>query len=159
MLLFGAETWVLAQKMEWALDIFKSRVNMSNTGKHPRRREDGSWDYLPLAEVLGEVGLEGIRTSVTRRQNTIEKYIVTRQILDLCERATRRPVARVSRRWWGQDGIDLEGVKKRVTETTTVSESESEEEADVELNEYSSGEKESQGASGLSGAEWSGANE
>ena len=56
--------------------------------------------YPPLAEALGEAGLEGIRKSVTRRQNMVAQYIVTRPILDLCERATRRPGVRVSRRWW-----------------------------------------------------------
>ena len=59
-------------------------------------------------------------------------------------------------RWWEQDGIDLEGAKKRAAWTTTISEPDSEEEADVELNGDSGGEEESQGASGLSGAEWSG---
>ena len=33
--------------------------------------------------------------------------------MDLCERSARRPGARVSRRMWEQDGIYLEGAKKR----------------------------------------------
>ena len=41
----------------------------------------------------------------------------------------------------------------------TVSESDSEVESDVELNEDLVGEEESQVASGLSGAEWSGSDE
>ena len=44
-----------------------------------------------------------------------------------------------------------------MAETTTISKSESEEEPDVESNEDSSREDESQGVSGLSVAEWSGA--
>ena len=63
--------------------------------------------------------------------------------MDLCERATRRPGARVSWQWWEQDGIDLEGVKKRAAETTRISDSESEEEVDVESNKDSGGEEES----------------
>ena len=51
----------------------------------------------------------------------------------------------------------MEGAKKRAEETTMISDSELEEEADVELNEDSGGEEESQGTIGLSGAEWSGA--
>ena len=95
-LLFGAEMWVLTQRMEKALDIFQYRVARRLTGKHPRRKTGGIWDYLPLAEALGEAGLEGIRKLVTRRQNTVAQYIAKQPILYLCEQATRRPGARVS---------------------------------------------------------------
>ena len=72
------------------------------------------------------------------------QYIATRPILDLCVRSARRPGARVSRWWWEQAGIDLEGAKKRAAEAATHSDS---------------GGEESSGASGSSGAEWSGAEE
>ena len=68
---------------------------------------------------MGEAGIEGIRKSFTRSQNTVVQYIATQLILDLCERATRRMGARVSRRWCEQYGIDLEGTKKRAAETKT----------------------------------------
>ena len=155
-LLFGAETWVLTQRVQKALDRFQSRVAMRLIRKQLRQRMDGSWDYLPLAEALGETGLDEIRKSVTRMHNTVAQYIATRPILDLCKRDTRRLGARVSQRLWEQDGIDLEGAKKRVTETTTRSEPDLEEELEVKSNGDSGGEEESQGASGSSGAEWSG---
>ena len=56
------------------------------------------------------------------------------------------------RRWQEQANIDLEGAKKRATEAATDSESESDSDSD-------SGREESSGVSGLSGAEWSGAEE
>ena len=88
----------------------------------------------------------------------VAQYIATRPILDLCERATRRPGARVSPRWWEQAGIDLEGARKRAAESTTRSETESEEESDGEPNGVAGGgEEESQGARGSSRVEWSGA--
>ena len=102
---------------------------------------------------MGEAGFEGIRKSVTQRQNTVTQYIAMQLILDLCERATWRPGARVSWRWWEQEGINLEGAKKRAAETTMILEWKSEEEVDVELNEDSGREEESQGASGSSGEE------
>ena len=107
---------------------------------------------------MGEAGFKGIIKSVTRRQNTDAQYIAMRLILDLCERSTQRPGAKVSRRWWEQAGIDLEGAKKREAEAATVSELES----DSESNADPGGEEESRGLSGLSGksgssgAEWSG---
>ena len=67
MLLFGAETWLLTPRMEWALDYFQNRVKPRITGRKPWRRGDGSWEYPHLAEAMGEVGFEGIRKLVTRR--------------------------------------------------------------------------------------------
>ena len=43
-LLFGAETWVLTQRTEKALDSFQYRVVRRLTGKQPRRKMDGNWD-------------------------------------------------------------------------------------------------------------------
>ena len=60
-----------------------------------------------------EAGFEGIRTYVKRRQNTVAEYIATRPILDLCERSAWRQGGWVSWQWWEQDGLDLEGTKKR----------------------------------------------
>ena len=145
-LLFGAKTWVLTPRIERALDSFHNRVAQRFTGSQPRRRGYGSWAYPTLEEAMGEAGFEGIRKSVTRRQNRVAQYIATRPILDLCERFTWRPGARVYRWWWEQAGIDLEGAKKRAAEETTDSDSESD-----------LGGEESSGASGWSVLEWSGA--
>ena len=105
---------------------------------------------------MGESGFEGIRKSITRRHNTVVQYIATQPILDLCDRDTPRPGARVYRRWWNQAGIDLEGAKKRAAEAATVSDSESDLDSDSELNADPGGEEESRGASRLSGEERSG---
>ena len=117
--MFGADMCVLALRMERALDSFQHRVAQRLTGRQPRRRGMGAG----LTRHWGEAGFEGIRKYVTRRQNTVAQYIATRPIMDLCERSTRRPGARVSRWWWEKAGMDLEGAKKRATEAETVSES------------------------------------
>ena len=116
MLLFGAETWVLIHRMERALSIFQHKVARRLFGRKPRRKGGGSWEYPSLEEVMVEAGFEGIGTYITRRQNTVAQYIATRPILDLCECFTRRPVARVYRRWWEQDALYLEVEKKRAAE-------------------------------------------
>ena len=124
-LMFGAETWVLTPRMEQALHSFKHRVARRLTGSHLKRRGDGSWAYPPLEEAMEETGFEGIRKFITRRQDTVAQYIATRPILDLYEQSVRRPGARVSRRWWEQAGIDVEGAKKRAAEAAMDSESDS----------------------------------
>ena len=43
-LLFRAETWVLAQRMERVVDSFQSRIARRITRKQPQQRTDGIWD-------------------------------------------------------------------------------------------------------------------
>ena len=103
-LLFGSETWVLTSRTEKDLDSFQSRVARTITGRQPRRGQNRIWIYPPLAGIMKETGMVGIRTSIIRRQNTVAQFIATRPILDLCKQATRRPGTRVPRRWWEQTG-------------------------------------------------------
>ena len=84
-LLFGAETWVLTSRIERDLDSFQHRVARQITGRKPRRRGGGRWAYPPLEEAMGEAGFEGLRKSITRRQNMVAQSIATQPILDLCE--------------------------------------------------------------------------
>ena len=63
----------------------------------------------------------------------VTQYIATRSILDLCEPTTQRRGARVSRRWWEQEGINLVAEKERVAESiATDSDSESDSEPAAE---------------------------
>ena len=59
---------------------------------------------------MSEVGVQEVETYAARRQNTVAQFIATRLIMDLCLAAARRPGARVSKRWWEQEGLDLEGI-------------------------------------------------
>ena len=95
-LLFGAETWVLTPRIERSLERFLHGDARQITRKQPRRGRDGEWTYPPLKEAIREAGFEGIRNSITRRQNTVAQYIAKQQIMDLCERATQRLGERVS---------------------------------------------------------------
>ena len=92
----------------------------------------------------------------------VAQYIGTRPILDLCERTTHRAGARVSHRWWDQEGIDLKAAKEWSSEalaTDSESESEVELEAEVEVEPEVGGEERSKssGVSGSSRVELSGA--
>ena len=102
---------MLTPRIERALESFMHGDARRITGKQPQRGGGGKCTYPPLKEAMQEAGFEGIRKAFTRRQNTVAQYIVTRPILDPCERATQRVEARVSRRWWDQEGIDLKPAK------------------------------------------------
>ena len=66
-LIFGAETWVLTEKMETTLDTFQGRVLQKLTGRHPRSGRDGKWYYMSLAGAMKEAGILWIWTSILRR--------------------------------------------------------------------------------------------
>ena len=58
-----------------------------------------------------EAILQEVKTYVSRRQNTVTQFIATRPIMDLCLAAEWRPGSRVAKRWWEQDGLDLEEMR------------------------------------------------
>ena len=55
-LLFEVDTWVLTPMMERALSIFQHKVARRLTGRQPRRRGGGNWDYPLLEEAMVEAG-------------------------------------------------------------------------------------------------------
>ena len=48
----------------------------------------------------------------------VAQYIVTRQILDLCEAAETKQGARVGIRWWEQMVLDMERARDMAATTT-----------------------------------------
>ena len=95
------------------LGEFHHRVARRLTRRQQCRGIDGRWRYTPLEEETEEAGLQELETYISRRKNTVEKFIEVRTIMDLGLEAERRPGSRVSRRWWEQEGLELEGVKER----------------------------------------------
>ena len=156
----------MTRKIESALDAFQGRVARRLTGRQPRRGRDGTWFYPFLSGDLKEAGVVRVRKSIHRRQNTVTKFIRTRPILGLCEVAERRRGTQVSRRWWEQTGIDWKSAREKAAAQEgeneeepelTVSESDSEPETTPRGTVGGTREEASLGASGSSGADWSGA--
>lgn len=104
-LLFGAETWTVTKAMLEILKSFHHRVARRLSGMMPHRAEDGTWTYPPLQEAMEKASLWPMREYVRRRQATVEDYIATRPIYNLCIAADAEPLpGSTSRlRWWNQD--------------------------------------------------------
>ena len=75
LMLFGADTWVVAPRMERALNAFMHGAARRITGRQPRRVWDGKWLYPSLEGAMKESGFKNVRTSINRRQNTVAQYI------------------------------------------------------------------------------------
>ena len=67
--------------------------------------------YPSLEEEMEESGLKDMETYISRRQNTVAQFIATSPIMDLCLAAERRLGPQVSRRWWDQDGVYVDGMR------------------------------------------------
>ena len=159
---------ILTRKMEAALDAFQGRVARRLTGRMPRRGRDGKWVYLPLAGATKDAGIVRVRTSVLRRQNAVTQFVATRPILVLCEGTELLGGTWVPQRWWEQPGIDwrlarehnerAEAAGETYTNATLGTTTATTETVTSGLGvEKGTGEEASLGASGSSGAEWSGA--
>ena len=65
---------------------------------------------------MTNTGLQEVETYVSHHQNTVAQFIATRPIMDLCLVAERRPGSRVTKRWWEQDGLGVEGIRTAARE-------------------------------------------
>ena len=99
-LVFGLETWVVNPWLEHSLAGFHRRAVQQMAFMGTERQFNSTWVYPPIGLVLVTVVLEEIGVYITRRQNTVAQYIMTRPIMDLCLAAERRLRMRLSRRWW-----------------------------------------------------------
>ena len=100
-LLFSCETWVLSATMLRRLEGFHHRAVRRIAKMGPSQTiGTNEWVYPPIAEALDVVGLAPMAVYVDRRQRTIEDYISTRPILELCKAAQRPTGSRDCQRWW-----------------------------------------------------------
>ena len=65
-----------------------------------RRNGAGTWIYMSLNTTMEAVGIEEVEMYVLHRHNTVNYYISTQPILELCLTAEQRLGARLSTRWW-----------------------------------------------------------
>ena len=82
------------------------------TGKQPHRGRDGVWIYPPLEDSMTEAELQEVDTYASCLQNMVAHIIANRPILDLCLAEECGPCPRISKRWWEQDRVDMEGMQK-----------------------------------------------
>ena len=60
---------------------------------------------------MAEAGLQEVETYFSFHHNIVAQFITTRPIIDRCLAAEKIPGPRVSKRWWNQDRVDVEGIR------------------------------------------------
>ena len=112
-LLFGAETWVVTSHMGRVLRILQDQVAQQMTGRLPRRRSDGRWEYTLVEAAREEAAFEPMETYIRKIQNMVSQYyIAMRPILELCEATERKRGGWVDMWWWEQAELDLAGARE-----------------------------------------------
>ena len=81
---FGSNIWVMTPNIVRTLGGFHHRVSLFIVVMKPRRYVTGQWVYPPLEVDVSAMGPGGVEAYVLRRQNTIDQYIATQTIMELC---------------------------------------------------------------------------
>jgi hypothetical protein len=100
-LLYGAETWVISNRMLRALEGFHYRVACQITGRRPQR-EGETWVHPPTAAVLEEAGMHSMGEYLSKHRAHLVTYVTNRPIFGLCQEAERLPGSRPRKFWWDQ---------------------------------------------------------
>ena len=101
-LLYGSETWVISRSQLKMLEVFHRRVARYLCRKHIRKLADGTWECPPTVEVLDEAGLHSIHEYISRRRETVMRFIRNRSIYAQCKR-THSLVGTKKLYWWNQE--------------------------------------------------------
>ena len=110
-MLYRSETWMTTPHIGRVLGGFHHKVARKMMGRQPWKGRNSVWTYPPKEDAMAEAGLQEVETYISRLQNTVTQFIVTRPIMDLCLAAERIPGTQVSRRWWEQGSVDVEGMR------------------------------------------------
>ena len=84
-LFFGLETWAMNPHMGRALRGVSSQGGQANYREVCTAASGKKLGVPPISDINSGGGFEEVEAYVTRRQNTVAQYIVTRKILNLCK--------------------------------------------------------------------------
>ena len=100
-LLYGSETWVVADSVIQQLRSFHSRAARFITQRHIRPNGEGIWICPPTVDVLAEAGLHSIDEYIRRRKNTVSAFTEGRPLYAACLRS--KPI--LNRKVWWSDRV------------------------------------------------------
>ena len=105
-LLYGSESWTISQTMLKRLRRFHSRVARYICRRHIRQLENGTWEYPPTEEVLEGAGLFTIDDYISKRRETVGRFIRGRPIYYRCLRSRTRDTNINRIVWWNLNSLE-----------------------------------------------------
>ena len=101
-IIYRSKTWVMKLRIGRVLGGFHHRLARSLMMRKLYRRQYGVWVYPLVEETMEEemmkAGLKEVDTYVSRRHNTVKKFIATRTLMDLCLASAQRQISSVPKR-------------------------------------------------------------
>jgi hypothetical protein len=99
-LLYGAESWVIAKNTMQKLRSFHRRCARYIAGQHIRADRNGNWTFPNSKETLEKAGLKTIEEYIENRKATITEYASGRAIYRRCLKS--QPIASNINQlvWW-----------------------------------------------------------
>ena len=128
-LLYGVDSWVITEKNWKKLRAFHNRALRYMTGRHIKKKEDGTWEHPCHVDLQWQCGLFSIETYIERRRGTLRKYLEENRKELMEETSKTTTPARNPNKilWWKQKFISKEEMtektnfwKKRRHEMTTI---------------------------------------
>ena len=93
-LLLGEDTCVLSASMSKNLEGVHVGFLRKVTVKTPKRQRDGTWRSVAAESLLKEAGTNTPGTSIDKRQEIVEDWVASRQILEVFNRGAGYDVGR-----------------------------------------------------------------
>ena len=110
-LLYGSYTWTIFPHIEKTLGSFQHHATHILTGRKPKSRMDGTWDYPQMVEAMTEAGIYEVETYVARLHDKVAQFNATGKIMGPCLAAVQIPGEMVLKWWRDQEGLDLEEIR------------------------------------------------
>ena len=96
-LLYGSETWVVADSVLKQLRSFHHRAARFISQRHIRPNGEGNWICPPTVDVLAEAGLFTIDEYIRRRKAKVSSFVVGWPLYEACLRS--KPISN-RKVWW-----------------------------------------------------------
>ena len=110
-LFYRSDMWVMTPRIGRVWGRFHHRVACRLTGRKLKIGRYRVWIYPLMEDEMTEAGMQEVVTYASHPQNTVKQFITTRPIVDLCMAEKQRLGSRISKWWWEQDGVDVEGTE------------------------------------------------
>ena len=99
-LLYGAETWVVADRMLKLLDSFHHKCARHIAQDPIHQKPDGTWHTPCSQDVLQQCGLFSMSEYIRRRKETIQPFVHQRPIYASCLQSTPTACNINQKVWW-----------------------------------------------------------
>ena len=99
-LLYGAESWVITDRMWRAINSFHNRCTRYISGEHIRQKPNGEWDQPATKRVLEQCRLLTVEEYIAKRKETVKTFVENRPVYKACVESIPTASNANQKVWW-----------------------------------------------------------